>query len=248
VCAKDEGGVQVHAGPPAPAKLRPPAVALRAACCLARGGVAELLPIGPRVYLTVCNRLGYRGNQANQTGPVTVPTGYQPVVFKNFGFEFKKLKNEEKFLKVLHDLLSLMVSIFSKLRSFSIMFGQYKLNQDEKRKNVAAQQDPLRPHPWGGQNTPHPAPPHSVSAAATTCPLASAPVHRPQVAIRPSAPHNRPLTAVYRSVSLVSRSAGGSTAGGGKPSVRSVCRPGQSVCRGLGRFTALGTRKPSPLH
>jgi hypothetical protein len=190
------------------------------------------------------------------TGSVTAVTRqtkldrlrYQPVVFKNFGFEFKKLKNEEKFLKVLHDLLSLMVSIFSKLRSFSIMFGQYKLNQDEKRKNVVAQQDPLRPHPWGGQNTPHPAPPHSVSAAATTCPLASPPVHRPQVAIRPSAPHNRPLAAVYRSVSLVSRSAGGSTAGGGKPSVRSVCRPGQSVCRSLGRFTALGTRKPSPLH
>jgi hypothetical protein len=112
VCAKDEGGVQVRAGPPALAEYRPPSVALRAACCLAHGGVAELLPVGPRVYLTVGNRPGYRGNRANRTGPITAPTGYQPVVFKNFGIEFKKLKMRRKSLKILHDLLSLMVSNF----------------------------------------------------------------------------------------------------------------------------------------
>jgi hypothetical protein len=59
-----------------------------------------------RVHLTGGNRPGYR------PGPVSVPAGYQPGVFKFFGFEFKKLKNEEKCLKIVHDLLSLMVSIF----------------------------------------------------------------------------------------------------------------------------------------
>jgi hypothetical protein len=65
-----------------------------------------------RVYLTVGNRSGYRGNRSNRTGPVTVPADYQPGVFKNFGFKFKKLKNEEKISKILHDLLSIIVSIF----------------------------------------------------------------------------------------------------------------------------------------
>jgi hypothetical protein len=62
-----------------------------------------------RVHLTGGNRPGYRGYRP---APVSVPTGYQPVDFKHLGFEFEKLKNEEKYLKILHDLLSLMVSNF----------------------------------------------------------------------------------------------------------------------------------------
>jgi hypothetical protein len=60
---------------------------------------------GSRVHLTV-------GNQPYRPGPVTVPAGYQPVGLEIFEFEFKKLKNVEKSLKILRDLLSLMVSIF----------------------------------------------------------------------------------------------------------------------------------------
>jgi hypothetical protein len=47
-----------------------------------------------KVYLTVGNQPGYRGNRPYRPGPVMVPVGYQPGVFKIFGFEFKKLKNE----------------------------------------------------------------------------------------------------------------------------------------------------------
>jgi hypothetical protein len=63
-----------------------------------------------RVYLTVGNRPGYRGNRPYRPGPVTVPVGYQPLGLKNFEFEFQKLKIVEKSLKILRDLLSLMVS------------------------------------------------------------------------------------------------------------------------------------------
>jgi hypothetical protein len=49
-----------------------------------------------RVYLTVGNRPGYRGNRP---GPVTVLAGYQPVGSKFFEFEFQKLKNVEKISK-----------------------------------------------------------------------------------------------------------------------------------------------------
>jgi hypothetical protein len=51
------------------------------------------------VYLTVGNQPGYRGNRSNRTGPVTAPASYQLVVFKIFGFEFKKFKNEEEIPK-----------------------------------------------------------------------------------------------------------------------------------------------------
>jgi hypothetical protein len=60
-----------------------------------------------RVYLTVANRPGYRGNRP---GPVTVPAGYQPVGKFFFEFEFQKLKNVEKIPKNTFDLSSLMVS------------------------------------------------------------------------------------------------------------------------------------------
>jgi hypothetical protein len=63
-----------------------------------------------RVYLTVSNRPDYHGNRPYRPGPVTVPVGYQPVGLKFFEFEFQKLKNVEKSLKILRDLLSLMVS------------------------------------------------------------------------------------------------------------------------------------------
>jgi hypothetical protein len=39
------------------------------------------------------------GNRPYQTGPVTVPAGYQPRVSKNFEFEFQKLKILEKIPK-----------------------------------------------------------------------------------------------------------------------------------------------------
>jgi hypothetical protein len=45
-----------------------------------------------RVYLSV-------GNRPYRPGSVTVSAGYQPGVFKIFGFEFKKLKNEKKISK-----------------------------------------------------------------------------------------------------------------------------------------------------
>jgi hypothetical protein len=54
-----------------------------------------------RVHLTGGNRPGYRGYRP---GPVSVSTDYQQVDFKHLGFEFKKLKNEKKSLKILHDL------------------------------------------------------------------------------------------------------------------------------------------------
>jgi hypothetical protein len=55
--------------------------------------------MGSRVHLTGGNRPGYRGYRPYRPGPVSVPTGYQPGVFKIFGFEFKKMKNEEKISK-----------------------------------------------------------------------------------------------------------------------------------------------------
>jgi hypothetical protein len=61
-----------------------------------------------RVSLTVGNRPDYRGNWP---GLIAVPAGYQPVGLKFFEFEFKKLKNVAKSLKIHRDLLSLMVLI-----------------------------------------------------------------------------------------------------------------------------------------
>jgi hypothetical protein len=63
-----------------------------------------------RVRLTVGNRPVYRGNWPYRPGPVTVPTGYQPLGLKNFEFKFQKLKIVEKSLKILCDLLNAMVS------------------------------------------------------------------------------------------------------------------------------------------
>jgi hypothetical protein len=52
-----------------------------------------------RVHLTGGNRPGYRGYRPYRPGPISVPAGYQPGVYKIFGFEIKKLKNEEKISK-----------------------------------------------------------------------------------------------------------------------------------------------------
>jgi hypothetical protein len=50
----------------------------------------------PRVYLTIGNRLAYRGNRPYRPGPVTVSAGYQSAGLKFFEFEFQKLKNAKK--------------------------------------------------------------------------------------------------------------------------------------------------------
>jgi hypothetical protein len=70
----------------------------RAAAC--GGAWSSAAQVGPTmVYLTVGNR-PYRPGAA----------GYRRVSSKNFEFEFQKLKNVGKSLKILRDLLSLMVS------------------------------------------------------------------------------------------------------------------------------------------
>jgi hypothetical protein len=74
------------------------------------------------------------------------------VGLKIFGFEFKKLKNEKKSLKILHDFLSLMVSIF--LQTSSIYYKFQPKQVKPKAKKLAAQHGPLRPNHWGGQNVP----------------------------------------------------------------------------------------------
>jgi hypothetical protein len=109
-----------------------------------------------RVHLTGGNRPGYRGYWPYRPGPVSVPAGYQLVDFKHLGFEFKKLKNEEKSLKIFHDLLSLMVSIvFANFIRFSIICGQYKLKKNKKDKNQWPSKAHLGPTiGGGGQNIP----------------------------------------------------------------------------------------------
>jgi hypothetical protein len=59
----------------------------------------DIVDVGIRVCLTVGNRPGYRGNRPYRPGPVTVPAGYQPLGFKNFEFEFQKLKIVAKISK-----------------------------------------------------------------------------------------------------------------------------------------------------
>jgi hypothetical protein len=73
----------------------------------------------------------------------------------------KKWKMRKKSLKILHDLLSLMVSFFfCKLHSFSIICGQYKLNQNEKRKKCGGPARPTSAQCLGGQNIPSWCSPH----------------------------------------------------------------------------------------
>jgi hypothetical protein len=79
-----------------------------------------------RVSLTV-------GNRPYRSRPVTVPAGYQPVGLKIFGFEFKKLKNEKKSLKILHDFLSLMVSIFLQTSSIYYKFQPKQVKPKAKK-------------------------------------------------------------------------------------------------------------------
>jgi hypothetical protein len=116
----------------------------------------------------------------------------------------------KKSLKIIHDLLSLMVSIFSKLHSFSIMFGHYKLNQKEKEK----MRQPSKAHfgpTFGGQNIPQLMLPTPVTLPARA-PQALARYRPPPLApVRSSAPRNRSLSAVCRAMGAVSWAASGST-------------------------------------
>jgi hypothetical protein len=127
------------------------------------------------------------------------------VDFKHLGFEFKKLKNEEKSLKIFHDLLSLMVSIvFANFIRFSIICGQYKLKKNKKDKNRWPSKAHLGPTIGGGgskypQKPTCEADPHFPSAR----PPPLAPVRSPVV-------RNRSPAAVYRGVGAVSRAVGGS--------------------------------------
>jgi hypothetical protein len=65
------------------------------------------------------------------TGPVW--SGTQPVKIQNLYLNSKNEKFPKKFLKILQGAMNLIVSIFSKIRSFSIVCGDLKLNQKRKK-------------------------------------------------------------------------------------------------------------------
>ena len=63
-----------------------------------------------------------------------------------FKFEFKKWKIFKEILKILQGATNIMVQIFSKIRSFSIVCRDLKLNQKRKRKKWTG---PIRPTAYG---------------------------------------------------------------------------------------------------
>ena len=101
---------------------------------------AQIASPSPRASPRPAHRLSLSGltepSVTGQTGPVRTGSGsvrYETGPNSKFEFEFKKMKNSQKILKILHGATNLMVSNFLK-NSFNILFGHLKLNQKRKGK------------------------------------------------------------------------------------------------------------------